>query len=142
MVKNNSEGEIRMESSYQDNICNVLNRISQNSYNNMVGLDSLPLDKAREILTILLGFACEAQNIANITIARGLILQIPSKWLLDNLKSVAEETIDFNDDWEYRRLLELVECISKELLKWAVELGLNSNDIEIKEVAEDFKEKL
>ncbi len=131
-----------MENIFEKDICDAINKITDEGYNNIKSLNELPIDKAREILSILLEFACKGQTHAYINISRKLILQIPLNWLLDNFIIVVETTIDLTDEWEYRRLLELASYISKELLKWGVDIGLNSKDTEINEAAEDFKERV
>lgn len=131
-----------MENIFEKDICDAINKITDEGYNNIKSLNELPIDKAREILSTLLKFACKGQTHAYINISRKLILQIPLNWLLDNFIIVVETTIDLTDEWEYRRLLELASYISKELLKWGVDIGLNSKDTEINEAAEDFKERV
>lgn len=131
-----------MENIFEKDICDAINKIADEGYSNIKSLNELPIDKAREILSILLEFACKGQTHAYINISRKLILQIPLNWLLENFIIVVETTIDLNDEWEYRRLLELASYISKELLKWGVDIGLNSKDTEINEAAEDFKERV
>lgn len=131
-----------MENIFEKDICDAINKITDEGYSNIKSLNELPIEKAREILAILLGFACKGQTHAYINIARKLILQIPLDWLLENFKIVVVATIDLNDEWEYRRLLELSSYISKELLMWGVDLGLKSKDTEINESAEDFKKRL
>lgn len=131
-----------MENIFEKDICDAINKITDEGYSNIKSLNELPIDKAREILSILLEFACKGQTHAYINISRKLILQIPLNWLLENFIIVVETTIDLNDEWEYRRMLELASYISKELLKWGVDIGLNSKDTEINEAAEDFKERV
>lgn len=131
-----------MDNIFEKDISDAINKITDEGYSNIKSLNELPIDKAREILSILLEFACKGQTHAYINISRKLILQIPLNWLLDNFIIVVETTIDLNDEWEYRRLLELASYISKELLKWGVDIGLNSKNTEINEAAEDFKERV
>ena len=50
--------------------------------------------------------------------------------------------IDITDDWDYRRLLELCELISLDLLKWAIELNDKSTNPDIAEAVDDFNEIL
>ena len=79
-----------------------------------------------------------AQNYVPIELGRKKIDEINKKWLCDNLIRVSRKCIDFSNEWEYRRLVELVvEAVPKlkgELLK----LGENSENLEIREVVEDF----
>jgi len=69
-------------------------------------------------------------------------MQIPHAWIKENFIPVASSIIDFNDDWEYRRMLEVTELLSQELLAWGVQIGQSSDDPEVKEASVDFEEKL
>jgi len=46
--------------------------------------------------------------------------------------------INFQDEWEYLRLLELVRKVVPELLIVLLNRGLVSNNTEIQEIAKDF----
>lgn len=59
-----------------------------------------------KILTILIEWACQPQNIHPIEIARKKIKTIPSNWLIEHLPNVAETAICLDDEWEYPRLLQ------------------------------------
>ncbi|PZM65759.1 hypothetical protein DOE73_10030 [Paenibacillus dendritiformis] len=69
------------------------------------------------VLEILIEYACKSQNINSILLARDRIKKIPSKWLLEYLPEVAKHSICIEDEWEYRRLLELVDEAVPQLLE-------------------------
>jgi len=140
--KNEKRKSNIMVNIFENNIRCILNKIFQNSYEHINNIDEFPQDKGREILAVLLDYACKGQTHAYIYIARRLILQIPNKWIMENFIPVANHSIECNDDWEYRRLLELTELISKELLLWGISIGYNSNYIGVKEASEDFEKRL
>jgi hypothetical protein len=50
-------------------------------------------------------------------------------------------SIDVEDDWEYRRLVELVEECMPQALKIFIALGYKSKNDEIREAAIEFKNK-
>ena len=85
--------------------------------------------------------ACQASYTPNISKARDNILELPKKWVLDNIHPIATEVLSLSDEWEYRRLLELYQMLDKELLTKLITIGLKSNNPEIKEAAYDFKEE-
>lgn len=98
-----------------------------------------PDNISAEIISKLVSFACQGQNILPITIARDCLKQFPADWVSERIKETAFNSIDITDEWEYRRLLELSKIISPELLRWAVSLGENSDAPDIAEAAEDFR---
>lgn len=53
---------------------------------------------------------------------------------------VAKECIEFTDYWEYRRLLELIVIVLPEVKVEALKLCEDSEDEDILEVIEDYKE--
>lgn len=76
-----------------------------------------------------------------ITIARNCLEQFPVDWVSPKIKQTVFRYIDINDDWDYRRLLELCELISLDLLEWAIELNEKSTNPDIVEAVNDFKER-
>ena len=68
--------------------------------------------------------------------------QFPVEWVSEKIRQKVSVSIDINDDWEYRRFLELCDLISIDLLRWAISLNENSTDPYITEVVDDFKEYL
>ena len=63
---------------------------------------------------------------------------IPEEWLIQYLPEVIEKTIHFEDDYEYRRLLELLEASSHKLLEAYINRGLLSDNSDIRETAGNF----
>jgi hypothetical protein len=57
---------------------------------------------------------------------------------LTDIESVATECLDLNDEWEFRRLLELYEMLDEQLLRRLVEHGSHSKNPEVREAAEDY----
>ena len=90
----------------------------------------------------LVSRACDPTNIMPITIARNCLEQFPVDWVSPKIKQTVFRFIDINDDWDYRRLLELCDLISLDLLKWAIELNERSTDPDIAEAVDDFNERL
>lgn len=77
-----------------------------------------------------------------ITIARNCLKQFSIEWVSLKIKQTVFRFIDITDDWDYRRLLELCELISLDLLKWAIELNEKSTNSDIAEAVDDFNERL
>jgi len=87
-----------------------------------------------------LGRACQAQNTAVITQGRREILALPRDAVLQSIERIAADSLPLDDEWEFRRLLEVYEQLDRGLLRRLVETGLMSSNAEIKEAAEDFRE--
>ncbi len=98
-----------------------------------------PEEKASEIIQILLSYACNPTHIAPITYSRECLRQLPSEWVSSKIKDCVFKSVNIYDDWEYRRLLELSEMISEELLEWVISIARYSDNPDIIEAAEDFK---
>lgn len=52
---------------------------------------------------------------------------------------VASTCIDYSDEWEYRRLVELVVFVMPELKQEILKFGAQSENEEVREVVEDFQ---
>jgi len=95
-----------------------------------------------QIISLLLSYACQSQNIAPIMLGRKLFPQFPCDWISARIKEVCLSALDINDDWDYRRLLELAGNISDELLQWVIGLAPMSSNAEVTEAADDFREMM
>lgn len=101
--------------------------------------DLQPID-AERLIALVLERGCQCQNIRNIILGREAAAELPRKWLLKRIERVAAQTLDLdNDDWEYRRLLEIAEILDKDFLALLIRRGLASRNPEIVEAANDFQ---
>lgn len=126
---------------YEKRIINDIETIQEGCCYDLVNIDKLPKEVACQILQKLLEWACQPQNITAIETARKKIREINKDWLNENLLEVIEDCIDLSDEWEYRRLLELVVDVLPERKGYILELGIDSENEEIRECVEDYKEK-
>ena len=97
---------------------------------------------ATDIIGKFVSWACRPQNVLPISIARDCLKQFPTDWVSLKIKQTVFDSIDINDYWDYRRLLELSEIISTDLLKWAITLGEKSDDFDIIDAVDDYKERI
>lgn len=116
-----------------------INHIYAGAYDDIDTITTAPLDTGCKVLAVLLESACHGQNLGPIVLARDLLKNISSEWLYQNLPIVVQECIDMEDEWEYRRLLEVVRDVVPLLLKEYVAAGLASENEEVREAAEDFE---
>lgn len=117
-----------------------LEKIDNFRYNEINNLHLYPLSISKQVLRVLIENSCLGQNYAPIELGRKKIDEIDKDWLKQHFLAVAESCIDFSDDWEYRRLLELIVCVIPELKAAALEFGKDSENEDIREVVEDYKE--
>ena len=127
---------------FEEMLISELNKISGFNYEEISKLDKLPLETSLEVLEVLVGFACESQNTALIILGRANICKIDKSWLAQHLIEVAKSCLDLNDEWEYRRLFELVLEAVPELKQEVADIGFNSADDDIKEAAADYLDHL
>ena len=129
------------KSTYEIDLMQKVNKISNDLYDDIKNLDKYSLSASKQVLEILIGNACLGQNIMPIRLGREKIGEILNHdWLMKHFMEAADEVIDYSDEWEYRRLVELVMICIPELKESVLSRGMNSEDEEIREVVEDFKD--
>lgn len=126
---------------YELRIREDLDKVLPYAYDSIEKVEKLPLETGLSLLKILIEYACMSQNIALITLARERIKKIPLKWMTQYFPEVANASVDFDDDWEYLRLLELVREAAPDLLDVFIDRGLLSENDEVQEAAEYFRNK-
>jgi hypothetical protein len=84
--------------------------------------------------------ACQASYVPRILRGRAGVLSAPRTWILAHVEQIAEDAIDWDDEWDYRRLLELYALLDPRLLPRAIEKGLTSHNPEVAEAAEEFRD--
>jgi hypothetical protein len=131
-----SDSDIRFDSKLNAR----LEALSPGLSKSLVRLCGIRPGIAHRALGLLLEYACKAQNTGMILSARKAIAEIPSSWLELNLSQVAEEYLDIQDEWEFRRLLELLRFSCPNLLRHFLEVGRASSNPEVREAADDFSE--
>ncbi|WP_366293481.1 hypothetical protein [Paenibacillus sp. AN1007] len=108
---------------YELNIRKALDKILPGAYDNIEKIGGVPTEIRKNILEILIKYACESQNVTAIMLARDRIKKIPSSCLSCIFLEASDAVIDFQDEWEYRRLLELVKEAVPDLLTLFIDRG-------------------
>ena len=116
-----------------------LNRIDGFQIDDLCRLDMYNKDIAQKVLSILLEWACYGQNVAGIMMGRRKISEIPIEWLELNLVCTVKNYFDYSDDWNYRRLLEVVVESVPKLTEEILLLNENTDSQDILEIIDDFK---
>jgi hypothetical protein len=94
------------------------------------------------LLTYFLDLACHSQHIRNLTLGRLALWALPREWLLAVIEPIAEPFIQEQDEWVYRRLIEIYWTLDSGLAQKLAERGLMSSDMEIRHTAAECREKL
>ncbi|ETT77240.1 hypothetical protein C173_05351 [Paenibacillus sp. FSL R7-277] len=126
---------------YELQLRKALDKVLPDAYESLKTLDQMPIEIGMKVLGVLVNYACESQNITVITLARDAIKKIPLKWLTQYYPEVVNRSIDWADEWQYIRLLEVTREVAPELLKVFIDRGLFSENDEIHETAEYFRSK-
>jgi hypothetical protein len=127
---------------YTEQIKIEINTIAEkNIYDDINEIYLLSDKKSNDVIKSLIKYACWATNDLLIILSRNLFSSMKKEWVSSKIKLLAEDVIDFNDEWEYRRLLELADIISEDLLEWAIKKSVGSYNEEVLEAANDFLTK-
>ena len=130
----------KMMNRYEKYLMDDVRRIGGFLYKDIKHLHEYPLEISRPVLKILVENSCLGQNYGPIEVSRKKINEINKAWLKENLIEVAYGCIDFSDEWEYRRLVELVVYTIPELKQKVLDFGIGTENEEIREVVRDFQE--
>ena len=88
-----------------------IQRIDNFPYEDIKSLDKYPLDISKQVLKVLIEHACQR----SVAVGCKIINEIDKAWLRQYFIGVTSMCIDYFDEWEYRRLVELVVCVIPEL---------------------------
>ena len=117
-----------------------LQKIDNFPYEDIKILDKYPLEVSKQVLKLLIENSCLGQNYGPIELGRKKINEIDKNWLKQYFVEVASACIDYSDEWEYRRLVELVLLVVPELKQKILEFGKKSENEEILEVVGEFQD--
>lgn len=128
-----------MKNTYEVWLIEELHKIKEFQYKDIKLLHQYPLEISKQVLKILIENSCLGQNYAPIELGRKKINEINKIWLKQYFLEIAQTCIDFSDEWEYRRLVELTLYVIPELKEQIFELGVNSENEEVREVIDDYR---
>ena len=127
---------------YEMDLIKEVNKTLDGIYDDISHLDQYPLPVSKKVLGILIQNACLGQNCGPIELGRKKIGEIDNRdWLIKYFIEVADENIDYSDEWEFRRLVELVMLCVPELKECVLSKGANSENEEVREAVEDYRYK-
>lgn len=102
-------------------------------------IGELPDGAGRRIVDALLKQACESQHLGKIISARKALLRLPRAWLSGALQDAINAVVDLGDEWEYRRLIELLKELNLPLLDTYLDYGIAAGSGAVFEAAMDLK---
>ena len=108
-------------------------------FSDLCSLDKYDDCISEKVLLILLQWSCCGQNDASILLGRKKIAELPHEWLNSHLYNVVKHNFDYTDDWNYRRLLELVNVYLPEHINSFLDLNAETNNLDLLDVIYDFK---
>ena len=106
---------------------------------NICRLDHYNLIISKKVLRILLEWACYGQNEAGIIMGRKKISEIPKVWLRTHLIDAGKNDFEYWDDWNYRRLMEMVAEVVPDLKAPILSINSETDDPDLIDVINDFK---
>jgi len=130
--------KLNLIDSYDRHAFERLEAISVGLSTNFDRVRMLPEKDIDRALSCALLFACLSTHDRAITLGRELLAEVDPAWLIARIERIADTQIDFEDEWDYRRLLELYQSLDAGLLAKIVSRGLISGRPDLVEAAEDF----
>lgn len=92
----------------------------------------------RAVLLDFLEQACLSQNDGNIRIGRYGIAALPRAWVLANIEAAAEPMLSGDDDWAYRRMLEVFRYLDSSMAHKLALRALAHSSSDIRGCGQDF----
>jgi hypothetical protein len=127
-----------LDSFYDASFKAELDAISANISVDLTRVPTLPEYVGEAILAAILQRSCQCQNSRNIALGREAAAEVPPEWLIPRIETTAERVLNLDDEWEYRRLLELCSSFDDRLRNRLKKRGAASDNIEVREAASDF----
>jgi len=109
---------------YVQRIIDKVNSYQENLWDNFEQVPLLETRIGHRILQDFIELACQSQHIGNIEIGRYGILALPRGWVLQHIEILAEPLLQSEDEWEYRRLIEVYWSLDKDLTRKLAKQGL------------------
>jgi hypothetical protein len=94
-----------------------LDGVQENLWMHLETVPQLEEKEQQFVLSYFLELACQAQNILNIELGRASLVALPRNWLLEKIEEASKPLLDENDEWEYRRLLEVYWKLGEGLVR-------------------------
>lgn len=128
-----------MSTTYADVFRADLEQCAPGLHDDPDGAPALNGAVARRALGCVVEAACTSQNMHRFSLARAFMRRLPSAWVARHIRYAIDDKLDVNDEWEFRRLLELLAgAEQRRVLVHFIKVGRESTNEEVKEAAEEF----
>lgn len=127
-----------MQQTHEDRLREKIETISNGAWQNLHQLEGYGDAPALQIVSTILQYACQGQHVGGIIAGRNAFSRLSAGWLDAHLSDAVDATLNLHDEWEYRRLLELLAQSYPPELSRYVEQGKRSSNAEVVEAAFDF----
>lgn len=117
-----------------------LDAVYPQAFDRLEELELLPESIGENVMRVLLTRVCQCQNVGNIETARRAIERIPSPYRRSLLPRLIDQSVALDDEWEYRRAVELLLRLEPSLVETYVSKGMTSPNEAVREAARDFQE--
>ncbi len=101
-------------------------------------IETLSDEKSDAALSYLLELACQAQNMRNIELGRTALFSLPRTWLLERIERLSEPLLNVDDEWAYRRLMEIYQHLDGHLVQRLSTHGKKSLNPDIRDTAQEY----
>lgn len=101
-------------------------------------LSRLPRGRRVSILRALLDFGCKGQSVGAILSVREVFGRLPTDLAQSEIEEAFVESLDFDDEWEFRRFLELVEIRFPEFIPYFARMAERSRDEDVRALACEY----
>ncbi len=91
-----------------------------------------------DLIACGLSFACQAQNFMNIELGRATLVEMPRPPVLARIGAIASRILDLSEEYEVRRLLEVVALLDVGALREVAAEFRRSEDPEIRDAADEI----
>jgi len=124
-----------MESQYARLFRRRLNSYADRLADDLGAVRSLPNATAHSVLQLLLAAACQAQGMEANDLGAWGIRSLPRQWVLQHIEQLVAKTLNLDDDYEFRRLLDVYRNLDDGLVNRLVDRGLASDEEDVRDVA-------
>lgn len=128
-------GEVR---SYPARFVRQLQAIDDRLPEGLATIDQLDTGHATAALRCALEYACQAQNVLNTELGRSAVVAMSREWVRSSIVLIARDTLDLRDEWELRRLLELLDVVDQRLQGHLAAEVLESGPESLRDAAADY----
>lgn len=123
---------------YEQNLNNVVKKELGELYVEYGKINTCSDSNKKKILKLAIEWCCKSQNYSAIQAGRNLVSFFERNWLADNILCISVKTIDINDEWETRRLFEVIEVFTPNIKNDFCNMIEKSQNPEKNEIISDF----